>query len=279
MKQKIKKIKEKISSIKLSLYQGANKENLGKFKSTFKGNGIQFKEHRPYVYGDDIRDINWSVLAKSGRPYVKVYEEERNVNLVIIFDVSPTMFYGLNGVSKLESCIELVCLLYLVAKETNDWVSVYFIGGKLEYLKKGRGEDGFFDFLIKLKGQNILMENGEVNISYSYNLKKNEKNKQLEVLENLKGNKNVIFFSDFYLWEEDLLFPSFFSSHWRLFRVVSPIDEGVEDSVSLFFKTNSIFEGKKLGYVDNQEDAKRFKYIKLLNIKDDYLNKFLREVS
>ena len=148
MKKKVEKIKEKISSIKLSLFKGIYKENLGKFKSNFKGNGLQFKDHRSYVYGDDIRGINWSLLAKNGSPYVKEHEEERNVNLTVILDVSSSMLYGLNKVSKLDVCIELVCLLYLVAQETNDWVSVFFVGGKAESLGKGRGEEGFFKFLI-----------------------------------------------------------------------------------------------------------------------------------
>ena len=102
----------------MSFFKGAYKENLGKFKSNFKGNGLQFKEHRSYVYGDDIRDLNWSLLAKNGNPYVKIYEEERNVNLIVLVDISQSMLYGLNNVSKLEVCIELICLLYLLANES-----------------------------------------------------------------------------------------------------------------------------------------------------------------
>ena len=144
------------------MFKGTYKENLGKFKSNFKGNGLQFKDHRSYVYGDDIRDINWSLLAKNGNPYVKEYEEERNVNLNVILDVSPTMLYGLDRVSKLDVCIELICLLFLVVEETNDWISVFFVGGKVENLRKSRGEEGFFNFLMKLKDLGLLNKNGEI---------------------------------------------------------------------------------------------------------------------
>ena len=278
MKKKVEKIKEKISSIKLSLFKGIYKENLGKFKSNFKGNGLQFKDHRSYVYGDDIRGINWSLLAKNGSPYVKEHEEERNVNLTVILDVSSSMLYGLNKVSKLDVCIELVCLLYLVAQETNDWVSVFFVGGKAESLGKGRGEEGFFKFLMKLKDLGLLNNNGEVNISYSYSLSNIEIKKQESYLETKKGNKNVKFFSDFHLWTNKDFSYYIFSSYWRLFRIASPIDNGINNSVSLLFKPNFGLNGKKLAQINDSLKNKTNKYLKTLNINEDYLNYFLREI-
>ena len=279
MKKKIEKIREKILSIKLSLFKGIQRENLGKFKSKFKGNGLQFKDHRAYVYGDDIRDINWNILAKNGNPYIKEYEEERNVELIVVIDTTESMLYGLNNLSKLEVCIELICLLFIVADETNDWISVYFVGGKFESLKKSRGEEGFFKFLLKLRDLKLINEEGEINISQSYNLDKKEIKKQEAFLESLRNNKNVIFFSDFHLWTNKEFSHYFFPNYWRLIRVVSPLDEGVNDSVNLFFRSSAIFNNKNTATISEKSNKRRLKYIKSINIHDDYMNIFLREMS
>ena len=278
MKKKIEKIKEKILSIKLSLFKGIQKENLGKFKSYFKGNGLQFKDHRSYVYGDDIRDINWSILAKNGSPFIKEYEEERNIELIVLVDISESMLYGKDNKSKLEISIELVCLLYLVAKETNDWISVYFIGGKLDRVKKGRGEEGFFNFLLKLKEHGLLNEDGDVNIAYTYNMESLEVKKQESLLEKFKANKSVIIFSDFHLWSYKNISQYFFSNYWRLFRIASPIDDGVKNSINFVFRSSGNLNNKKIASVNNKNDMKKNKYLKTLSIDDDYLNNFLREL-
>lgn len=86
-------------------------------KTNIKGTGLQFKEHQVYNFGDDIRFIDWKILAKTSHPYVKTFNEERNVEIVVVIDASTTMMTGYNGVSKLQAAIEICCLLYLLAKK------------------------------------------------------------------------------------------------------------------------------------------------------------------
>ena len=109
-------------------------------------------------------------------------------------------------------------------------------------------------------------------------MNKEQKFKQLNFLENLKTNKNVIFLSDFYSWEESILSHYFFSNFWHLFRVVSPVDVGVKKSVNLFFKSSSNNKNKGVGSFYSKVSNKKFKYIKTLNINDNYLDYFLKEL-
>ena len=103
-----------------------------------------------------------------------------------------------------------------------------------------------------------------------------DRKKQTQFLDTLKFNKNVLFFSDFHLLKESLLLSSFLSHYWRLFKVISPIDEGFLDSISIYSGSNS----KKRNLVVFVFNIKRKNgYLKNLDIRDDYLKEFLKEMS
>ena len=113
----------------------------GEYHSAFKGRGMTFSEVREYQYGDDIRDIDWNVTARHNRPYVKVYEEERELTVVLLVDVSGSGNFGAVGSIKRDQIAEIAGTLAFSADQNNDKIGVIFFSNKIEKFippKKGR---------------------------------------------------------------------------------------------------------------------------------------------
>ncbi len=113
----------------------------GEYHSAFKGRGMTFSEVREYQYGDDIRDIDWNVTARHNKPYVKVYEEERELTVMLLVDVSGSRLFGAEGQEKREMIAEIGATLAFSAIQNNDKIGVLFFSDKVEKFlppKKGR---------------------------------------------------------------------------------------------------------------------------------------------
>jgi uncharacterized protein (DUF58 family) len=104
----------------------------GQYHSAFKGRGMAFSEVREYEYGDDIRDIDWNVTARYVRPYVKVFEEERELTVMLVIDVSGSREFGSVNVMKKEIITEIAATLAFSAIQNNDKIGVIFFSGKIE---------------------------------------------------------------------------------------------------------------------------------------------------
>ena len=113
----------------------------GEYHSAFKGRGMAFSEVREYQYGDDIRDIDWNVTARINRPHVKVYEEERELTVILMVDVSGSLDFGTSQQTKREMATEIAATLAFSAIQNNDKIGVIFFSDKIEKFippKKGR---------------------------------------------------------------------------------------------------------------------------------------------
>ena len=113
----------------------------GEYHSAFKGRGVTFSEVREYQIGDEIRDIDWNVTARTSRPFVKVYEEERELTVVLLIDVSESGNFGAVGSVKRDFISELAATLAFSAVQHKDKVGVIFFSDKIEKFippKKGR---------------------------------------------------------------------------------------------------------------------------------------------
>ena len=113
----------------------------GKYHTAFKGRGMAFSEVREYRVGDDIRDIDWNVTARSRTPHIKVYEEERELTMMLIVDVSGSRMFGTSDKLKKNVITEIGALLAFSAIENNDKVGCIFFSDKVEKFippKKGR---------------------------------------------------------------------------------------------------------------------------------------------
>jgi uncharacterized protein (DUF58 family) len=104
----------------------------GEYHSVFKGRGIEFSEVREYTYGDDVRTIDWNVTARYGKPFVKVYEEERELTVILLFDVSSSTLFGSADSTKRDMMIELAALFSFSAVENNDRVGAVLFTDRVE---------------------------------------------------------------------------------------------------------------------------------------------------
>ena len=113
----------------------------GQYHSAFKGRGMAFSEVREYQYGDDVRDIDWNVTARQQRPYVKVFEEEREMTVMLLVDVSASRNFGAVGEMKKEMMTEIAATLAFSTIQNNDKIGVIFFSDRIEKFippKKGK---------------------------------------------------------------------------------------------------------------------------------------------
>lgn len=113
----------------------------GQYHSAFKGRGMAFSEVREYQYGDDVRDIDWNVTARMSKPYIKVFEEEREMTVMLLVDVSASLDFGTVKQMKKEMETEIAATLAFSAIQNNDKIGVIFFSDKIEKFippKKGK---------------------------------------------------------------------------------------------------------------------------------------------
>jgi uncharacterized protein (DUF58 family) len=113
----------------------------GEYHSAFKGRGMAFSEVREYRYGDDMRDIDWNVTARYNRPYIKIFEEERELTVMLMVDVSESLGFGSRSRLKRDMVAEIAATLAFSAIQNNDKIGVIFFTDKMEKFippQKGR---------------------------------------------------------------------------------------------------------------------------------------------
>ncbi len=123
--KKVRKIEIKTRSLSRHIFAG-------EYHSAFKGRGIAFSEVREYQYGDDIRTIDWNVTARFNHPYVKVFEEERELTVMLLVDVSGSRDFGTRGMMKKDLITEVAAVLAFSAIQNNDKVGVIFFSDHVE---------------------------------------------------------------------------------------------------------------------------------------------------
>ena len=132
--KKVRKIEIKTRSLSQNIFAG-------QYHSAFKGRGMAFSEVREYQYGDDVRDIDWNVTARFHHPYVKVFEEERELTVMLLVDVSGSLNFGTVHQTKREMVTEIAATMAFSAIQNNDKIGVIFFSDHIEkYIppKKGR---------------------------------------------------------------------------------------------------------------------------------------------
>lgn len=276
-------VRRVVSQIKSTLFKNSNSHSIGMLKSHFRGSGLQFKEHQVYTHGDDVRFIDWKILAKTNQPYVKTFEEERNVEISVLIDCSPTMLNGYNGKSKLEAAIEITCLLYLLAKETKDYVQAIIIADEVISLPKKSGEEGISYLISRLEKMGVVDRNGHVDFKYRREIEIPSAEKQKILMKHVARKKEVVILSDFNNFLDMSLLKMFvYQSHVHAFRVIGPLDSATKmPYMALFQERIGSLKGE-LGDVDfkgGDEEIDLFgKRIKTINVKDRYLEEFIEEM-
>ena len=127
-----KEIFKKVRKIEIKTRGLSNQIFSGEYHSVFKGRGMAFSEVREYQYGDDIRNIDWNVTARYNHPYIKIFEEERELTVMLLIDVSGSNSFGTQMQLKQELITEIAAVISFSAIQNNDKVGVIFFSDKIE---------------------------------------------------------------------------------------------------------------------------------------------------
>jgi uncharacterized protein (DUF58 family) len=158
----------------------------GEYHSAFKGRGIAFSEVREYQYGDDIRSIDWNVTARFNHPYVKVFEEERELTVMLLIDVSGSGNFGTRGSYKRDIMTEVAAVLSFSAIYNNDKIGVIFFSDKVE------------KFIPPLKGRKHILRIIRELLDFKSESKKTNLDEPLRFLTNaIKKRCTTFIISDF----------------------------------------------------------------------------------
>ncbi len=271
-------IEKVVSGLQANLFKRANSYSVGLFKSKFKGSGIQFREHQIYHPGDDVRFIDWKLSAKSvDKTYVKTFEEERNVEVVSIVDISPTMFTGVNSISKFQSTLEIICLIFLLTEQSKDYQNVILLFDEVINIQKLQGKKGIVQLVAHLEKKNLVDKNGKIlNRSVDFTpMKTEEKVKIIKM--NLARKKEVLFFTDFNDMKSYSEIEKFIKySNFNVFEMLSPLD--LESSKPFSFRSDDLNKKNFSFFQNSKKEIVRDKKIKSLNIEESYLENFVKEM-
>lgn len=155
--KKVRKIEIKTRGLSHQIFSGH-------YHSSFKGRGMAFSEVREYQYGDDVRNIDWNVTARYNRPFVKIYEEERELTVMLLIDVSGSNEFGTRMAMKEDIITEIAAVIAFSAIHNNDKVGVIFFSNKVEkFIPPKKGVTHILRIIRELV--DFKTENQDTNIS------------------------------------------------------------------------------------------------------------------
>ncbi|MBR4854329.1 MAG: DUF58 domain-containing protein [Alistipes sp.] len=141
MQERENDILKRVRKIEIKTRGLSNEIFAGKYHTAFRGRGMSFSEVREYRAGDDVRDIDWNVTARSSKPHIKIYEEERELTMMLLVDVSDSRSFGTTDRLKKNVITEIAAVLAFSAAQNNDKVGCIFFSDKVEKFippKKGK---------------------------------------------------------------------------------------------------------------------------------------------
>ncbi len=177
--KKVRKIEIKTRGLSKHIFAG-------EYHSAFKGRGMAFSEVREYQFGDDIRSIDWNVTARFGKPYIKIFEEERELTVMLLVDVSGSKNFGTHSMFKNVLVTELAAVLSFSAIQNNDKIGVIFFSNKVE------------KFIPPKKGKKHILHIIRELINFTPESKKTDISEALRYLSNvIKKRSTAFIISDF----------------------------------------------------------------------------------
>lgn len=246
-------ILKKIKLIDIKTKLLVNEMFSGEYHSIFKGRGIEFSEVREYSYGDDIRTIDWNVTARFDRPFVKVYEEERELAVFILFDTSSSTLFGSQNSTKRDMMVELAALFSFSAVENNDRVGAVLFSDTLEKVIPPKKD--------RTHALRILRE-----LVYTPGERKGtDLKKALDFINSTQTRKSIIFIlSDFFAEGYEKSFKMTAKQHDVIPIVFhDPLELQILDYRGLFFLRD--METGKSGIIDTASSQIRENYKRNLN--------------
>ncbi|MDY3852251.1 MAG: DUF58 domain-containing protein [Prevotella sp.] len=160
--QKVRKIEIKTRGLSRNIFAG-------QYHSAFKGRGMAFSEVREYQFGDDVRDIDWNVTARFHRPYVKVFEEERELTVMLLIDVSGSLDFGTTQRTKRELSTEIAAVLAFSAIQNNDKIGVIFFSNHIEkYIPPKKGRKHILHIIHEMLNFQPQSRRTDINVAIEY---------------------------------------------------------------------------------------------------------------
>ena len=182
----MKEILKKVRKIEIKTRRLSDHVFSGEYHSSFKGRGMTFSEVKPYQFGDDIRSIDWNVTARYNEPYVKVFEEERELTLMLMVDVSGSGNFGTQQQFKRETLTEIAATMAFSAIQNNDKVGLWLFSDKVEL------------YIPPKKGKSHVLRIIREMLEYKAQSSKTNINEALKYLSNILKKKAIVFvLSDF----------------------------------------------------------------------------------
>ena len=153
----IEEVMKRVRRLEIRAKRLVNESFGGEYHSSFKGQGLDFDEFREYQHGDEIRFIDWNVTARTGKPFIRKFREERELSVVIAVDISGSTLYGSGKLSKRELAAEIAAVLAFSARDNGDKVGLQrLIGlGRPAAMATGKGAVGRKDLLADLRQGDI----------------------------------------------------------------------------------------------------------------------------
>ena len=160
--KKVRKIEIKTRGLSQNIFAG-------QYHSAFKGRGMAFSEVREYQFGDDVRDIDWNVTARFSKPYIKVYEEERELTVMLLIDVSGSLAFGTSRQMKSEMVTEIAATLAFSAIQNNDKIGVIFFSDRIEkYIPPQKGRKHILYIIREMLDFHPQSRNTDVSMAVAY---------------------------------------------------------------------------------------------------------------
>ena len=191
-----KEILKKVRQIEIRTKNVVNDFFGGDYHSNFKGRGMTFSEVREYVPGDDVRSIDWNVTARTGKPHIKIFEEERELSVLILIDVSSSGVFGSKKDLKIDLGIEIAAMLSFSAIKNNDKVGLALFSDKVEkYIPPKKGKKHVLRLITDIVNHNFENSNKRTSIKTA-----------IDFANKISKRKSVIFlisdFIDDNFWNE-----------------------------------------------------------------------------
>ena len=141
----------------------------GQYHSAFKGRGMSFSEVRDYHYGDDVRDIDWNVTARFNKPYIKVFEEERELTVMLLVDLSNSLDFGTSVTTKRNMLVEIAATIAFAAIQNNDKIGVVFFTDKIEkYIPPQKGRKHILYIIRELLNFEPTSKNTDIKLPLEF---------------------------------------------------------------------------------------------------------------
>ena len=187
-------LSKKVSCLRLSSRAIADSLKGGSFRSLYRGQGIEFSGVREYLRGDDVRSIDWNVTARMCKPYVKMFEEDQQLQLFLVVDRSYSMLTGTNGRVKYEQAAEISAILSMAAELNESPIGAVFFDGKIHFTAEPKSGPGQTMLLLSRLDEIESVDNGSA-----------LKNALTGAVKMIRNRSMIFIISDFRVsgWEEE----------------------------------------------------------------------------